>query len=158
MSLTGLIVGWRIRDVVLRGAGGVPAAAALRLRVLVGDGLRRARRSAAPEVVNNASFIVIFPLTFIANTFVPIDNFPPVLKCVRGVEPGLVGDAYAARQLFGNLRPAPPAEQSWPLQHPVLYTLLWVGRDPGGLRAAAVRQYKRRQPLSNTRGAVEAAG
>ena len=24
-----------------------------------------------PEVVNNASFIVIFPLTFIANTFVP---------------------------------------------------------------------------------------
>ena len=33
-----------------------------------------------PEVVNNASFIVIFPLTFIANTFVPTNNFPAVLK------------------------------------------------------------------------------
>jgi ABC-2 type transport system permease protein len=31
-------------------------------------------------VVNNASFIVIFPLTFIANSFVPTDNFPTPLK------------------------------------------------------------------------------
>ena len=27
-----------------------------------------------PEVVNNAAFIVIFPLTFVANTFVPTDD------------------------------------------------------------------------------------
>ncbi len=30
----------------------------------------------SPEVVNNASFIVIFPLTFIANTFVPLRPCP----------------------------------------------------------------------------------
>ena len=34
-----------------------------------------------PEVVNNASFIVIFPITFVANTFVPPDTFPPC--CAR---------------------------------------------------------------------------
>ncbi len=34
----------------------------------------------SPEVVNNASFMVIFPLTFIANTFVPSENLPGVLR------------------------------------------------------------------------------
>ena len=30
------------------------------------------------EVINNASFMVIFPLTFVANTFVPAQRtFPP---------------------------------------------------------------------------------
>ncbi len=28
------------------------------------------------EVINNASFMVIFPLTFVANTFVPAENLP----------------------------------------------------------------------------------
>ena len=55
----------------------------------------------SPEVVNNASFMVIFPLTFIANTFVPTNNFPTVLKVDRQLEPGVVGDpggAAAVRQ------------------------------------------------------------
>ena len=30
----------------------------------------------SPEVVNNASFLVIFPVTFIANTFVTLENLP----------------------------------------------------------------------------------
>jgi hypothetical protein len=40
MSLTGLLVGWRIRGSLLDALGGLPAAAAVRLRLLVGDGLR----------------------------------------------------------------------------------------------------------------------
>ena len=45
------------------------------------------------EVFNNATFIVIFPLTFVANTFVPLETLPAPPADVRGVEPGLGGDA-----------------------------------------------------------------
>ena len=46
MSLTGLLVGWRIHILVLGGARRLRAAAAVRLRVLVGDG---GGRPAGPE-------------------------------------------------------------------------------------------------------------
>jgi len=75
--------------------------------------------------VNNASFIVIFPLTFIANTFVPTGNFPTVLRTLADWNP-VSAVTQAARELFGNTSPALPAPNVWPLQHPVLYTLLWV--------------------------------
>jgi ABC-2 type transport system permease protein len=32
----------------------------------------------------------------------------------------------AARQLFGNTAPILQASDAWSLQHPVLYTLIWV--------------------------------
>jgi ABC-type multidrug transport system permease subunit len=78
-----------------------------------------------PEVVNNASFIVIFPLTFIANTFVPIDNFPTVLKTIAEWNP-ISALTQAARELFGNVAPSVPVPGVWPLQNPVLYVLIWV--------------------------------
>jgi hypothetical protein len=34
---------------------------------------------------------------------------------------------HAARLLFGNLDPATPTPDAWSFQHPVLYTLLWIG-------------------------------
>ena len=59
-----------------------------------------------PEVVNNASFIVIFPITFVANTFVPLENFPPVLKTFAEWNP-VSAVVQAARELFGNIRAGP---------------------------------------------------
>ena len=47
MALTGLVVGWRIHTVVPRGVGWLRAAAAVLLRVLVGDGARRPDRADA---------------------------------------------------------------------------------------------------------------
>ena len=78
-----------------------------------------------PEVVNNASFIVIFPLTFIANTFVPTDNFPTVLRTLAEWNP-VSSVTQAARELFGNTSPAVPAPDAWPLQHAALYSLAWI--------------------------------
>jgi ABC-2 type transport system permease protein len=78
-----------------------------------------------PEVVNNASFIVIFPLTFIANTFVPTNNFPPVLKAIADWNP-VSAVVQAARQLFGNTAPSLETSSAWALQHPVPYVLAWV--------------------------------
>ena len=75
MSLTGLAVGWRIRSSVLEAAGGfllllLFAYAISWIMAWVGLIVP------SPEVVNNASFVIIFPMTFIANTFVPTNGFP----------------------------------------------------------------------------------
>src|SRR3712207_2381081 len=79
----------------------------------------------SPEVVNNASFIVIFPLTFIANAFVPLENLPTVLRTLAQWNP-LSAVIQAVRELFGNTNPAVPPPDVWSLQNPVLYTLIWV--------------------------------
>jgi ABC-type multidrug transport system permease subunit len=95
-----------------------------------------------PEVVNNASFIVIFPITFVANTFVPSENLPAVLRTIAEWNP-VSAVAQAARELFGNTDPTAPPPQVWSLQHPVLYTLLWIAIILAIFVPLAVRQYKR---------------
>jgi ABC transporter DrrB family efflux protein len=124
MSLTGLVVGWRINSSVPEALAGYAllllfAYAMSWIMAVVGLLVR------TPEVVNNASFIVIFPLTFIANTFVPIDNFPTVLKTFAEWNP-ISAIVQAARELFGNVAPNVPTSDAWPLQNPVLYVLIWV--------------------------------
>ena len=79
MAGTGLLVGWRIRSSFLEGVFGFAlllgfAYAFSWIMATVGLSVK------SVEVVNNASFILIFPLTFIANTFVPSDNFPAALR------------------------------------------------------------------------------
>lgn len=124
MSITGLIVGWRIHSSFLEAVAGYAllllfAYAMSWVMALVGLSVK------TPEVVNNASFIVIFPLTFIANTFVPTDNFPTVLRTLAEWNP-VSSVTQAARELFGNTSPAVPAPDAWPLQHAALYSSAWI--------------------------------
>ncbi len=122
MSLTGLLVGWRIHSSFLDAALGyalllVFAYAMSWIMAWVG------LLVPSVEVVNQASFLVIFPLTFIANTFVPIETLPRPLEVFAQWNP-VSAVTQAARELFGN--DALVAEQTvWPLQNPVLYTLIW---------------------------------
>ena len=124
MGLTGLLVGWRVRSSLLEAAGGFLLLLAFGyamswVMATVGLLVR------TPEVVQNASFIVIFPMTFVANTFVPTNNFPTVLKAIADWNP-VSAVVQAARELFGNTAPILEASDAWSLQHPVLYTLIWV--------------------------------
>jgi ABC-type multidrug transport system permease subunit len=80
----------------------------------------------SPEVVNNASFIVIFPLTFVANTFVPLETLPAPLQTFAEWNP-VSAVTQAARELFGNIPPGTPVPDVWSLQHPEVYTLIWSG-------------------------------
>jgi ABC-type multidrug transport system permease subunit len=91
-----------------------------------------------PEVVNNASFIVIFPLTFVANTFVPLETFPSVLRTFAEWNP-VSSVVQAARNLFGNSFGAPDV---WSLQHPVLYSALWGAVILGVFVPLSVRTYR----------------
>jgi len=141
MSLTGLIVGWRIRTSLPEAVGGFLlllffAYAFSWVMAYVG------MLVSSPEVVSNASFIVVFPITFVANTFVPSDNLPPVLRAIAEWNP-VSAVAQGARELFGNTSPAAPPPEVWSLQHPVLYTLIWVAIILAVFVPLSVRQYKR---------------
>ena len=95
-----------------------------------------------PEVVNNASFIVIFPLTFIANTFVPLETFPSVLRVFAEWNP-VSSVTLASRELFGNVPPGTPLPDAWSLQNPVLYTLIWTAVILAVFVPLSVRLYER---------------
>ncbi len=141
MSLTGLVVGWRIHTSVPEAIAGflillLFAYAVSWIMAWVG------LLVPSPEVVQQASFIVIFPLTFIANTFVPTNNFPGPLKAIANWNP-VSAVTQAARQLFGNTSAQSPTPGDWSLQHPVIYTLLWVGIVLVVFIPLAGRQYKR---------------
>lgn len=124
MSVTGLLVGWRIHSSVLEALAGfllllVFAYALSWGMAIIGLMIR------STEIFNQASFMGIFPLTFIANTFVPTDNMPTVLKVVAEWNP-VSALTQAARELFGNTNPNIPPPDAWPLQHPVVASLGWT--------------------------------
>ncbi len=123
MTLTGLVVGWRINTSVGEALLGYVvllffAYCVSWIMAYLGLLVR------TPEVFNNVTFIVIFPLTFIANTFVPIESFPTGLRQFAEWNP-VSAVTQAARELFGNLQAGVPTPEAWPLQNPVLYTVLW---------------------------------
>lgn len=141
MSITGFIVGWRIRTSVADALAAFALLLAFAYSIswimaLVGLIVP------SPEVVNNASFIVIFPLTFVANTFVPTTGFPGPLRTIANWNP-VSSVTEAARQLFGNTSPLLPAPRDWPLQHPVVYTLGWIAVLLAVFIPLSVRQYQR---------------
>ena len=95
-----------------------------------------------PEVVNNASFMVIFPLTFLANTFVPSQNLPSALRFFADWNP-VSAVTQAARELFGNVDPQ-VAGGAWSLEHPVVYSLIWVGIILAVFVPLSVRRYQQK--------------
>ncbi|MEU0545812.1 ABC transporter permease [Nocardia sp. NPDC005978] len=141
MSLAGLVVGWRIRgsfmDAVLAYVLLLLFAYAISwIMAVIGLMVR------APEVFNNAVFMVIFPLTFLANTFVPLNDLPGPLKVFAEWNP-VSALTEATRVLFGNTSDAFPPPDAWSMRHPVATTLIWVVVILIVFVPLAVRQYKR---------------
>lgn len=139
MALTGLIVGWRIRGSLLDALAGFGllllfSYAVSWMMALVGLSVP------SPEVVNNASFMVIFPITFIANTFVPSENLPTILRVFAEWNP-VSSVAHATRTLFGNIPPGTPEPTAWSLQNAVIYTIIWAGIIIAVFAPLAVRRY-----------------
>ncbi|MGH8937793.1 MAG: ABC transporter permease [Actinomycetes bacterium] len=140
MSVTGLIVGWRIRSSVLEAVAAFGllllfAYAISWMMALVGLSV------ASPEIVNNASFMLIFPLTFIANTFVPTDNLPGPLKFFAEWNP-VSSVTLATRELWGNTAPQLVTPDVWSLQHPVAYSFLWIALILAVFVPLSVRKYR----------------
>ena len=140
MSIAGLVVGWRIRTDVLHAIGGyllllLFAYAISWIMAYVG------LKVASLEVFQNASFMVIMPLTFIANTFVRSDSLPGPLRTFAEWNP-VSAVAQGVRQAFGNTGSLPKPEV-WSLAHPFLYTLICIGVILAIFVPLSARQYKK---------------
>ncbi len=141
MTVTGLCIGWRIRG------GVVEAVLAFALILVFGFGMiwfgilvGSLMRSV--EAVNGVMFTVLFPITFLANTFAPTEPMPRGLRVIAEWNP-VSSLAQAMRELWGNGPPA-PAEAQLPLHHPVLATILWSVAITAVIAPFALRAYARR--------------
>jgi ABC-2 type transport system permease protein len=141
MALTGLLVGWRIRTSVweaLAGFGLLLLFSYAFSWVMASVGLL----VPSPEVVNNASFMVIMPLTFVSNAFVPSENLPTPLRIFAEWNP-VSAVTQAARNLFGNVNPLAPPSEAWSMQNPEIYTLIWAAVILAIFVPFSVRLYKK---------------
>jgi ABC-2 type transport system permease protein len=122
MMVTGFIVGWRIRSSF---AEAVFAVVLLLLfaysfswvMAFIGMSVR------SPEIINNVSFLVLFPLTFISNAFVPSDTLPTPLRVFAEWNP-VSALVQAARDLFGNTPPGAVLGETWTAQNPIATVLI----------------------------------
>ncbi len=122
MALTGLLIGWRVRNGVL---DGVFAFALILLFgfAMIWVGIWVGSLFSSVEAVNGFMFTVMFPLTFLANTFAPTENMPSVLRTIAEWNP-VSALAQATRDLWGNGEPA-LEDAAFPLHHPELFTIGW---------------------------------
>jgi ABC transporter DrrB family efflux protein len=90
------------------------------------------------EATNNFGLLWLFPVTFIASTFVPLTGMPTWLRGVAEWNPvsAMVG---ACRQLFGD--PTTPSH-AWPLTHPVIAAVAWSALLIAVFAPLAVRRYQ----------------
>jgi len=123
MMATGFLVGWRVNSSMGEFFAGLGllllfSYAFSWVMALLGMSVR------SPEVINNASFIILFPITFISNAFVPIETLPDPLRIFAEFNP-VSALVQAARELFGNEGSA-PVPDVWTLQNPVATVLIGV--------------------------------
>ncbi|MDQ3782509.1 MAG: ABC transporter permease [Actinomycetota bacterium] len=141
MSLCGLIIGWRIRSGWVDAIAGYAlmvafAFAMIWLGILVGSLI------ATPEGVMGIGFATLFPITFIASTFVPVDGMPALLRTIATWNP-VTTLSDALRLQFGNPTSPLAADASWPQAHPFAYTMIWVIVLVVVLAPISVRAYQR---------------
>jgi len=124
MGIAGYIVGWRPTS----GIGSVALGFIFLLffgyalswvGVLVGLSASDAR------VVQNVSFIVTFPLTFLSNAFAPTTGMPRALQYFAEWNP--VSTMVAAcRELFGLENHLGPTAGSFPSENPLITSLIYM--------------------------------
>jgi ABC-2 type transport system permease protein len=139
LVLSGLVVGWTIHTDVLHAAAGFGilllfTTAMLWVGTLIGMLVR------APDAAQGLGFIILFPLTFLANTFVPTAGMGTVVRTLADYNP-VSAIVAAMRQLFGNPA-AITQDPPWVLTHPVVMAIAWSLAIIAVAMPLAIRRYQ----------------
>ncbi|MFF1462561.1 ABC transporter permease [Streptomyces sp. NPDC058330] len=94
-----------------------------------------------PEAATSGGLIWLFPLTFISNAFVDANQMPAFLRHIAEWNP-FSATVQACRELFGNLPPGFVTPDAWPMQHPILASVIWSVVILVVFRTLAVRKYR----------------
>ncbi|MGB7423865.1 MAG: ABC transporter permease [Ornithinimicrobium sp.] len=123
MILTGFVVGWRFTNGVPSFLAGVGllllfSYAFSWVMALLGMIVK------TPETINHASFMVVFPITFISNAFVPAESLPRPLEIFANWNP-VSALVQAARDLFGNTQEG-MVRDTFGIQYPIITVFIGI--------------------------------
>jgi ABC transporter DrrB family efflux protein len=117
----GLVVGWRIHNGVGHALIGMLVLLAFLIAMTwVGTLIGLLVRSS--EAVPGILFPILFPITFLANTFVPLKGLPGWLRAIAQWNP-VSAVVAACRGEWGNPN---PGLNAWPLHHAVVVSFGWA--------------------------------
>ena len=138
LMLSGLVVGWTVRT------GLVPLLEGMGLLLLFAFamswiGIWLGLSVPSVEVAQQAVFIVLFPITFVSNAFVPPQTLPSWLQPFAEWNP-VSTLTSSLRELWGN--PNPYTSTGLPSQYPILITLIWVVVIVAVFAPLSVRRYR----------------
>ncbi|MFI8931145.1 ABC transporter permease [Streptomyces sp. NPDC053474] len=141
LAVTGLAIGWRVHTDFAHALAGFALILLFAYALNWGMAcLGMVFRSA--EGVQQFGVLMMLGLTFVSSAFVPTGGMPAWLREVANWNP-LSALSAAVRDLFGNPNPA-SAVHAWPLQHPVLATVVYSLGMIAVLAPLAVRLYRTR--------------
>ena len=141
MGITGLLVGWRPSGGLLNSMLGFLfllgfGYALSWVGIFVGLSAKDAR------VVQNVSFLVTFPLTFLSNAFAPTTGMPRALQYFAEWNP--VSTMVAAcRELFGLENKFGATAGSFPSENPLITSIFYMFLIMAIFIPLSVRKYKR---------------
>jgi ABC-2 type transport system permease protein len=138
LMVSGLVVGWRVREGALKFLAAV-ALGLLFAYAMSWLGVWLGLMVPTVEVAQQVAFTAIFPITFLSNAFVPTQTLPGALQPFAEWNPVSALTA-AMRDLFGN--PNPFGGAGFPAEHPVLLTLAWVAILVAVFGGLSVRRYR----------------
>ncbi|MFC7491349.1 MULTISPECIES: ABC transporter permease [unclassified Knoellia] len=141
MSVTGLFIGWRIHEGVLKGLLSYGLLllfgfAMIWVGILVGSAMR------SVEAVNGLMFTTIFPITFLSNAFAPTETMPSWLRTIAEWNP-ISSLTQAMRDNWG-VGGSVRADAPWSLQNPELATIIWSLAITAIIAPLAVRAFNKR--------------
>ena len=142
MSVTGLFIGWGIHNGVAKGLLGyllliLFGFAMIWVGILAGSALK------SVEAVQGVMFTTIFPITFLSNAFARPEGMPDWLRFLAEWNP-ISALVQAMRELWGNDGLPLAADAAWPMQNPVIATIIWSVGLSAVLAPLAIRAFNRR--------------
>lgn len=122
VTATGLVVGWRPH------ASAADVVAGFAIFLLFSYALSWGCAciglySRDAESSQGIGLVILFPLAIVSDALVPTQHMPAAVRAIADWNPVSAVTA-AGRHLFGNPNPA-AAIHAWPLQHPVLASVVW---------------------------------
>ncbi|HXN38045.1 MAG TPA: ABC transporter permease [Solirubrobacteraceae bacterium] len=141
VAVTGLAIGWRPDADVASIAAGFAIFLLFSYSLSWGCACL-GMLSRSPESAQGIGLVILFPLAIVSNALVPTEHMPTLLQDLANWNPVSAVTA-ASRQLLGNPNPS-AAIHVWPMQHPILASLLWCAALTAIFAPLASNLYRRR--------------
>jgi ABC-2 type transport system permease protein len=122
VALTGLAIGWRTGGSIAATVAGFAIFLLFSYALSWGCACL-GMVSKGPESAQGIGLVILFPLAIVSNALVPTERMPEVLRVVADWNP-VSAVTSAARNLWHNPNPSATIH-AWPMQHPLVASLLW---------------------------------